>query len=132
MLGKCLESLVKQKDPPGQKMAGWGTREGSLSHPFPTEGKGWGTQSSNISAQDDNVELSVASGTTNPGRIEAIVVDDHSTDGTRQVAERFPVQVIAADPLPEGWVGAIYGTARPPGVRILQDWGPGALAGERR
>ena len=105
MLGKCLESLVKQKDPPGQKMAGWGTREGSLSHPFPTEGKGWGTQSSNISAQDDNVELSVASGTTNPGRIEAIVVDDHSTDGTRQVAERFPVQVIAADPLAEGWSG---------------------------
>ena len=86
-------------------MAGWGTREGSLSHPFPTEGKGWGTQSSNISAQDDNVELSVASGTTNPGRIEAIVVDDHSTDGTRQVAERFPVQVIAADPLAEGWSG---------------------------
>ena len=39
---------------------------------------------------------------------------------------------LAPDPLPEGWVGAIYGTARPPGVRILQDWGPGALAVERR
>ena len=39
---------------------------------------------------------------------------------------------LAPDPLPEGWVGAIYGTARPPGVRILQDWGPGTLAVERR
>jgi glycosyltransferase involved in cell wall biosynthesis len=36
---------------------------------------------------------------------EIIVVDDHSTDGTRTVAEGFPVRVINADPLPEGWSG---------------------------
>src|SRR5262249_51878462 len=36
---------------------------------------------------------------------EIIVVDDHSSDGTRAVAEGFPVRVIAADPLPEGWSG---------------------------
>ncbi len=34
-----------------------------------------------------------------------IVVDDHSTDGTRAIAERFPVTVINADSLLEGWSG---------------------------
>ncbi len=36
---------------------------------------------------------------------EIIVVDDHSTDRTRQVAEGFPVRVALADPLPSGWSG---------------------------
>ena len=38
-------------------------------------------------------------------RYEVIVVDDHSTDRTREIAESFPVQVISADPLPAGWSG---------------------------
>ena len=36
---------------------------------------------------------------------EVIVVDDHSTDATRQIAERFPVRLISADELPSGWTG---------------------------
>ena len=36
---------------------------------------------------------------------EIIVVDDHSSDRTRAVAESFPVRVITADPLPSGWNG---------------------------
>src|SRR5579864_5717432 len=36
---------------------------------------------------------------------EITVVDDHSRDRTRQIAESFPVRVIPADPLPSGWIG---------------------------
>src|SRR5271157_4686559 len=36
---------------------------------------------------------------------EIIVVDDHSIDGTRAIAESFPVRVITADLLPVGWSG---------------------------
>src|ERR1039457_1597058 len=36
---------------------------------------------------------------------EIIVVDDHSTDSTRAIAEGFPVRVMSAQPLPAGWSG---------------------------
>jgi glycosyltransferase involved in cell wall biosynthesis len=36
---------------------------------------------------------------------EIIVVDDHSTDGTRAIAATFPVKLIGADELPPGWNG---------------------------
>src|ERR1700722_17591721 len=37
---------------------------------------------------------------------EIMVVDDHSTDRTREIAASFPgVQVIEAGPLPRGWTG---------------------------
>ena len=39
-------------------------------------------------------------------RFEVIVVDDSSTDRTREIAESFPgVQVISPGALPEGWTG---------------------------
>ena len=38
--------------------------------------------------------------------VEIIVVDDHSTDRTREIALKFPaVRVIEAGPLPTGWTG---------------------------
>ncbi len=47
---------------------------------------------------------------------EIIVVDDHSTDRTREIAESFPkVRVIEAAPLPDGWTGknnAVFTGAR--------------------
>jgi glycosyltransferase involved in cell wall biosynthesis len=48
--------------------------------------------------------LRTLTGQAGPG-YEIIVVDDHSTDGTRAIAETFPVRVITAEPLPEGWTG---------------------------
>lgn len=36
---------------------------------------------------------------------ELIVVDDHSTDRTQEIARGFAVHVIEADPLPAGWSG---------------------------
>jgi len=39
-------------------------------------------------------------------QVRVVVVDDHSEDGTAEVARRYPnVEVLAATELPEGWMG---------------------------
>ena len=36
---------------------------------------------------------------------EIIVVDDFSSDRTREIAEEYPVRIVSNPPLPEGWTG---------------------------
>ncbi|WP_226669993.1 glycosyltransferase [Metabacillus litoralis] len=41
--------------------------------------------------------------------LEIIVVDDHSTDKTREIALDFGVKVVDNPPLPQGWLGKSWG-----------------------
>jgi hopene-associated glycosyltransferase HpnB len=49
-----------------------------------------------------------------PGRLSIVLVDDHSEDATRAIAEALPttsgrtLEVIAARPLPAGWSGKLW------------------------
>lgn len=57
-------------------------------------------------------------------RFEIIVVDDHSIDCTRAIAQSFPgVEVVTAPPLPSGWTGKnnalVYGATRAQGYWLL-------------
>lgn len=40
-----------------------------------------------------------------PGRLDVLVVDDNSEDDTAVIAQKFGVQVLSLDGLPEGWLG---------------------------
>ncbi len=42
------------------------------------------------------------------GRLDIIVVDDHSSDGTAALANRDGVTVVQAGPLPAGWSGKLW------------------------
>jgi hypothetical protein len=57
--------------------------------------------------EEDCLGLCLASLANQTGiSFETIVVNDHSTDRTREIAEDFPLaQVIDADKLPSGWTG---------------------------
>ncbi|MEM7059812.1 MAG: glycosyltransferase, partial [Pseudomonadota bacterium] len=43
-----------------------------------------------------------------PGRLDIVVVDDHSDDGTADAAKTAGATVIAAEPLPQGWSGKLW------------------------
>src|SRR5664279_4205600 len=61
-----------------------------------------------VPARDEEASLAdcLRSLVDQPGpSYEITVVDDHSTDRTREIAKGFPVTIIDADPLPEGWGG---------------------------
>lgn len=61
-----------------------------------------------VPARNEEANLAICLGTL-AGQAgvsyELIVVDDHSSDRTREVAQSFPARVITADPLPAGWSG---------------------------
>lgn len=47
-----------------------------------------------------------------PGEIRIFVVDDHSTDGTGELARGAGAEVIRALPLPQGWTGKMWAVSR--------------------
>jgi 4,4'-diaponeurosporenoate glycosyltransferase len=48
----------------------------------------------------------------NPQPAEIIVVDDHSTDATPDIARAFGARIVEARPLPPGWVGKAWACAQ--------------------
>ena len=65
-----------------------------------------------------------------PGSFSVILVDDHSTDGTAQVARKLAqeaqqpqkLQVISAQPLPPSWTGKLWALEQ--GIRYAQQQTP--------
>ena len=62
-----------------------------------------------------------------PPQAQVIVVDDHSTDGTAEIAARYPgVRVMSAPDVPAGWAGKTWAChtgalAAPPGDLVFLD-----------
>ena len=59
---------------------------------------------------------------TYPGRIQVIVVDDHSSDRTAAVATEAGATVVSAGPLPPGWTGKLWALSE--GIKAAQSLDP--------
>jgi cellulose synthase/poly-beta-1,6-N-acetylglucosamine synthase-like glycosyltransferase len=65
-----------------------------------------------------------------PGRLEVVLVDDHSSDGTAGAAREAAaaegagdrLNIVAAGPLPEGWTGKLWAIAE--GLKLRKELVP--------
>ena len=57
-----------------------------------------------------------------PGRLQVILVDDHSSDRTSAIAAEAGATVVAAGPLPPGWKGKLWAISE--GVKASQSLEP--------
>lgn len=64
-----------------------------------------------IPARDEEANLARLLGSLAGEAVEVVVVDDHSTDATAELARRLGATVVAAGPLPEGWTGKAWACA---------------------
>jgi hopene-associated glycosyltransferase HpnB len=87
----------------------------------PPEPRSWPPLIAIVPARNeaDHVETMLRSllGQDYPGGFEVLLVDDHSDDGTHEIARRLTgagrhrLRVIAAGPLPPGWSGKLWAVA---------------------
>jgi hopene-associated glycosyltransferase HpnB len=77
-----------------------------------------------IPARDEAVNIGQAVDSLVP-QATVIVVDDHSSDATAEIARQHGASVIGGEPLPPGWTGKLWAVAQ--GVNVALEAGPDYL-----